>query len=210
MTAAPLIYIVEDDESIRASLQRLLGKAGYEARAYGSTGEFLLDSLPDRSGCLLLDLRLPGPSGLELQAALRRRNVALPVVFLTGYADIASAVQAMKAGAVDFLEKPIEPKTLLAAVRRALTREKAIRADLSEERRACERLNSLSACERHVFNSLVAGKLNKQIAYELQVSERTIKTYRSELMAKLGADSAADLGRMAEQSRRALGRDKAL
>jgi FixJ family two-component response regulator len=120
MTAAPLIYIVEDDASTRASLHRLLWAAGYEARAYGSTGEFLLDSLPDRSGCLLLDVRLPGPSGLELQAALQRQGVALPVIFLTGHADIASCVQAMKAGAVDFLEKPIEPEALLAAILSAL------------------------------------------------------------------------------------------
>jgi FixJ family two-component response regulator len=208
MTATPLIYIVEDDASTRASLHRLLGAAGYEARAYGSTGEFLLDPLPDRSGCLLLDVRLPGPSGLELQAALQRQGVALPVIFLTGHADVASCLQAMKAGAVDFLEKPIEPKALLAAILTALARENSIRAARNEERKSRERLNSLSPRERQILDRVVAGKLNKEIAYELGISERTVKTDRSDIMAKLGAVSIAGLARQTEQLRHALREDK--
>jgi len=208
MTATPLIYIVEDDASTRASLHRLLGAAGYEARAYGSTGEFLLDPLPDRSGCLLLDVRLPGPSGLELQAALQRQGVALPVIFLTGHADVASCLQAMKAGAVDFLEKPIEPKALLAAILTALARENSIRTARNEERKSRERLNSLSPRERQILDRVVVGKLNKEIAYELGISERTVKTDRSDIMAKLGAVSIVGLAREIEQLRDALREDK--
>jgi FixJ family two-component response regulator len=210
MTATPLVYVVDDDEPLRASLLRLLGAAGYEARAYGSTGEFLLDPLPDRSGCLLLDVRLPGPSGLDLQAALQRQGVALPVIFLTGYSNVASCVQAMKAGAIDFLEKPIEPKALLAAIASALARENSFRTARNEERSSRDRLNSLSARERQIFDLVVAGKLNKEIAYELAISERTVKKDRSDVMAKLGAVSIAGLARKAEQLRRALGEDKPL
>jgi len=202
MIATPLIYVVDDDAPIRTSLLRLLGAAGYETRAYGSTGEFSLDSLPDRPGCLLLDVRLPGPSGLDLQAALQRQGVALPVIFLTGYADVPSCVRAMKVGAVDFLEKPVEPDVLFAAIQSALAREKSRRSAREDERKLCERLTSLSARERQIFDRLVAGKLNKEIAYELKVSERTVKTERSEVMAKLAANSLADLGRQAEQLRR--------
>jgi FixJ family two-component response regulator len=210
MTATPLVYVVDDDEPLRASLLRLLGAAGYEARAYGSTGEFLLDPLPDRSGCLLLDVRLPGPSGLDLQAALQRQGVALPVIFLTGYSNVASCVQAMKAGAIDFLEKPIEPKALLAAIASALARENSFRTARNEERSSRDRLNSLSARERQIFDLVVAGKLNKEIAYELAISERTVKKDRSDVMAKLGAVSIAGLARKAEQLRHALGEDKPL
>ena len=123
MSTAPLIHVVDDDESLRTSLLRLLGAAGFEARGYASTGEFLLQPLPDRPGCVLLDVRLPGPSGLDLQAALQRQGVALPVVFLTGYADVAASVRAMKAGAVDFLAKPVERAALFDALQRALARD---------------------------------------------------------------------------------------
>jgi FixJ family two-component response regulator len=210
MTATPLVYVVDDDEPMRASLLRLLEAAGYETRAYGSTGEFLLDPLPDRSGCLLLDVRLPGPSGLDLQAALQRQGVALPVIFLTGYSNVASCVQAMKAGAIDFLEKPIEPKALLAAIASALARENSFRTARNEERISRDRLNSLSARERQIFDLVIAGKLNKEIAYELAISERTVKKDRSDMMAKLGAVSIAGLARKAEQLRHALGEDKPL
>ena len=130
------------------------------------------------------------------------------MIFLTGHADAASCVQPMKAGAVDFLEKPIEPKALLAAILSALTREKSIRTAQSERRSLCERLNMLSAREHQIFDRLVAGKVNKEIAYELGISERTVKTDRSDLMAKLGTVSIADLGRQVEQLRRALGRER--
>ncbi len=132
MSTTPLIHVVDDDESLRTALLRLLGAAGFEARGYASTGDFLLHPLPDRPGCVLLDVRMPGPSGLELQAALQRQGITLPVVFLTGHADVASSVRAMKAGAVDFLTKPVERDTLLDALQRALARDARQRAARDE------------------------------------------------------------------------------
>jgi FixJ family two-component response regulator len=194
---AALIHVVDDDESLRASLQDLLDAAGYDVRGYASTGEFLLDPLPDRPGCVLLDVRLPGPSGLELQQALQRRGIALPVIFLTGHADVATSVRAMKAGAVDFLEKPVERDTLLDALRRAVARDHAQRAAREHAHRRSARLAMLTPREREVFDRIVAGKLNKQIADELGIGLRTVKAYRAQLMEKLGVDSAAELGKLA-------------
>ena len=199
MTSMPLIHVVDDDESMRTSLHRLLTEGGFQTRAYGSTGEFLLEPLPDQPACLLLDVQMPGPSGLELQAALQRRNVEIPVIFLTGHADVASSVRAMKAGAVDFLEKPVDPDILFAAIRNALAREESLRAARETAERLHKRIALLTPQEREVFDLIVSGRLNKQIAYELGISERTIKTRRAEVMAKLGADSVAELGRQAEQ-----------
>jgi FixJ family two-component response regulator len=202
MTETPLIYIVDDDQSMRASLQRLLTEVGFQTRVYGSTGEFLLDPLPDQPACLLLDVRLPGPSGLELQAALQRHNVEVPVIFLTGHADIASSVQAMKAGAVDFLEKPVEPEILFAAIRSALARGESRRAAHAAAEQRRKRLDLLTPQQREVFEGIVAGKLNKEIAHGLGISERSVKTRRAEMMAKLGVYSVAELVREAEQLRR--------
>jgi FixJ family two-component response regulator len=202
MTTAPLIHIFDDDESMRKALQRLLAEGGYQTCAYGSTGEFLLQALPDQSGCLLLDVRLPGPSGLELQSALQRRNAELPVIFLTGHADVASSVKAMKAGAVDFLEKPVEPEVLFAAIHRALEQHESRRATRAADEGLRKRLDLLTPQQREVFERIVVGKLNKQIAHELGISERTVKTRRAEIMERLDADSVAELGRQAEQLRR--------
>lgn len=202
MTETPLIYIVDDDQSMRASLQRLLTEVGFQTRVYGSTGEFLLDPLPDQPACLLLDVRLPGPSGLELQAALRRHNVEVPVIFLTGHANVASSVQAMKAGAVDFLEKPVEPDILFAAIRSALARGESRRAAHAAAEQRRKRLDLLTPQQREVFEGIVAGKLNKEIAHGLGISERSVKTRRAEMMAKLGVYSVAELVREAEQLRR--------
>jgi len=201
MTAKVLIHVVDDDASLRASLLDLLDAAGYEARGYASTGAFLLDPPPDRPGCVLLDVRLPGPTGLDLQGALQRRGIALPVIFLTGHADVATSVRAMKAGAVDFLEKPVERDTLLDALRRALARDAAQRAAHDDALRRSTRLAVLTPREREVFDRVVAGKLNKQIADELGIGLRTVKAYRAQLMTKLGVDSAAELGRLAGELR---------
>ena len=197
MKEKPLIHVVDDDQSLRLSLVELLAVAGYEARGYASPGEFLLDPLPDRPGCVLLDVRLPGPSGLDLQSALQRRGIALPIVFLTGHADVATSVRAMKAGAVDFLEKPVGRDDLLDALGRALVRDAARRATRGDEHRRSQRLAALTPRERQVFDRIVAGKLNKQVAAELGVSLRTVKAYRAQLMAKLGVATAAELGRLA-------------
>ncbi|MCC6193741.1 MAG: response regulator transcription factor [Burkholderiales bacterium] len=193
----PLIHVVDDDESLRLSLLDLLRAAGFEAQGYGSTGEFLLQPVRDRPGCLLLDVRLPGPSGLELQSALQGRGLDLPVIFLTGHADVPTSVRAMKAGAVDFLEKPVARDTLLEALGRALTRDTAARAarDTAQQRDA--RLAALTGREREVFDRIVAGRRNQQIADELGIGLRTVKAYRAQLMEKLGVTSAAELGRMA-------------
>lgn len=199
MNPSPLIHVVDDDESLRAALLRLLEAAGFEARGYASAGEFLLHPPPDRPSCLLLDVRMPGPSGLDLQGALGENGVSLPIVFLTGHADVPSIVQALKGGAVDFLEKPIQRDALLAALERALDRDAAQRAASAETGRLRALFATLSTREREVFDRIVAGKLNKQIADELGSSERTIKTQRAQLMVKLGVDSAAELGALAEK-----------
>lgn len=197
MSTAALIHVVDDDQSMRTALLELLDAAGFEARGYASTGEFLLHPPPDRPGCVLLDVRLPGPSGLELQDALRRRNVALPVVFLTGHADVPTSVRAMKAGAVDFLEKPVRREVLLEALQRALAIDASTRSLRAEAQGQSVRLAALTPRERQVFDRIVAGKRNKEIAVELGVGLRTVKAYRAQLMAKLGVSSPAELGRLA-------------
>ena len=194
-----LIHVVDDDESLRTALLRLLGAAGFEACGYASTGDFLLQPPPDRPGCVLLDVRMPGPSGLDLQAALRRQGNALPVVFLTGYADVAASVRAMKAGAVDFLTKPVEREALFEALQRALDRDAAQRAARAEAERLRVAFSTLTPRERAVFDGIVAGQINKQIADALGIAERTVKLQRAQLMAKLGVNSVAELGRLAER-----------
>ena len=197
----PLIHVVDDDESLRQALVRLLEAAGFEARGYASAGDFLLQPVPDRPGCLLLDVRMPGPSGLELQAALPDHGVGLPIIFMTGHADVPTSVRAMKAGAVDFLEKPVQRQDLLDAVGRALRRDQLQRQERFDMARLRERLVLLSARERAVLEQVVAGRLNKQIAAALDVSERTIKTLRAQGMDKLGVNSSAELGAMFERLR---------
>ena len=198
MNTTPLIYVVDDDPSMRAALLRLLEAAGFEARGYASTGEFLLQPLPERPGCLLLDLRLPGPSGLELQAALQQQDIRLPIVFLSGHANVAASVRAMKAGAVDFLTKPVKRDVLLDAIGRALERDAMQRAAREEQDRLNARFASLTERQREVFERIVAGRLNKQIADDLGVAERTVKREREQVMVRLKASSAAELGRLAE------------
>jgi FixJ family two-component response regulator len=195
---APLVHVVDDDPSMRGALLRLLDAAGFEARGYPTAGDFLLQPLPDRPGCLLLDLRLPGPSGLELQAAMQQRAIHLPIVFLSGHASIESGVKAMKDGAVDFLTKPVKREILLDAIERALERDARQRASREQQSQLSARFHSLTDRQREVFELIVAGRLNKQIADELGVAERTVKREREQVMLKLGANSAADLGRLAE------------
>jgi FixJ family two-component response regulator len=202
MSAPPLIHVVDDDEGFRVALLRLLEAAGYAARGYGSAGEFLLHPHGDRPGCLLLDLDLPGPSGLELQDALESHGAALPVVFLTGHGDVTSAVRALKAGAVDFLTKPVERAALFDAVHRALERDGQQRAARGEADELRSRFATLTSRERAVLERVGAGEHNKEIARELGIAERTVKLYRAHGMEKLGIGSAAELGRLAEQLRR--------
>lgn len=200
MTQKAQIHVVDDDASLRTALTRLLNAAGFDAVGYASAGDFLLNRPQGRHGCLLLDIRLPaGPSGLDLHAALGQHDIDLPVVFMTGHADVPSCVRAMKAGAVDFLEKPIRSETLLDTIGRALALDLQRRAARGEEDRLSASFASLSPRERQVFDRVVAGKLNKQIADELGVAERTVKAQRAHMMEKLGVGSSAELGRLAER-----------
>jgi len=204
MNVAPLIHVVDDDDDQRNALLRLLGAAGYDARGHASVGDFLLHELhelPDRPGCLVLDLRMPGQSGLDLQAVLNERERSLPIVFLSGNADVASSVRAMKAGAVDFLTKPVESAILLKAIEAALASEAAQRKVRNEALRVGALLSSLSTRERAVLDLIIAGSLNKQIADTLGIAERTVKLHRANLMSKLNVRSPAQLGQLAEQLR---------
>lgn len=202
MNAQAVVHVVDDDESLRAALRRLLTAAGYSVAAYASAGEFLLRPPADAPGCLLLDLRMPGPSGLDLQQALDQHGIRLPVIFLTGHGDLATGIRAMKAGAVDFLSKPVEREPLLAAVERALALDAARRVASAAEADLQNRFAQLTARERDVFDLVVAGRLNKQIADALGIAERTVKAQRAQVMSKLGAANAAELGRIAAQLRR--------
>jgi len=201
MTSRAVIHIVDDDDSLRTAVQRLLVAAGYRVRVYASAGEFLLEPPGDAPGCLLLDLKMPGPSGLDLQDALKHHGIRLPVVFLTGHGDLPTGVQAMKAGALDFLTKPVERDTLFAAVAKALQVDAALRATRSADTERQTRFAQLTTREREVFELVVAGKLNKQIAGELGIAERTVKAQRASVMAKLGAANAAELGKIAADLR---------
>lgn len=197
MTARPVVHIVDDDDSLRAAMERLLAAAGRAVRSYGSAGEFLLDPPADAPGCLLLDVHLPGPSGLDLQEALQRHRIVLPVIFLTGHGDLQTGVRAMKAGAVDFLTKPVERDVLFGAVDRALAVDAARRAERQSATDLQARYAQLTPREREVFELVVAGQLNKQIAGRLGIGERTVKAQRAQVMAKLGAATAAELGHIA-------------
>jgi FixJ family two-component response regulator len=178
----PTIHVVDDDDSLRTAVMRLLRAAGYEVRGYPSAGEFLLARTPGTRGCVILDVCMPGPSGLDLQAALGERDDALPIIFLTGQGDIPMSVRAMKAGAVDFLTKPVEREALLSAVQNALVRDAENRAVRSRATALHSCYQTLTLRERAVFALVVAGKLNKHVATELGISERTVKAHRAAVM----------------------------
>jgi FixJ family two-component response regulator len=198
MTAGGCVFLVDDDEALRRATTRLLVSHGFEVRAYGAAEEFLANYDPAQPGCLLLDLRLPGQSGLELQRTLAERGVTPPIVFVTGHADVPTSVFAMKRGAIDFLEKPVREPDLIAALGRALAWDVRTRAERSQLRKVQALYAKLTAREREVFNEIVAGRLNKQAAHALGIAERTVKLHRSRVLEKMGADSVADLVRMAE------------
>ena len=199
----PVVYVVDDDDSLRKALTRLLHAAGYEVRAYSSAGEFALASRDNRRGCVLLDVRMPGPSGLDLQEALAKEDEPLPVIFLTAYGDAATVVHAMKGGAVDFLTKPIKRDVLLNAVRAALARDNELHASHEQLRDLRVRFAKLTPREREVFDLVVAGRLNKQIAAELGIAERTVKVHRAQARIKMRATSLAELVHFAHKMRSA-------
>jgi len=193
------VFLVDDDDALRRATSRLLDACGFSVRGYASAEEFLAVFDPKRSGCLLLDLRMPGVSGLELQTLLQQRASSLPVVFLTGHGDVSASVRAMKRGAVDFLEKPVCDEELTAALDRAIARDVATRRDEVDQSGLVQRHASLTVREREVLVEIVAGKLNKQVAFALGIAERTVKLHRSRVLEKMGAKSLADLVRMAEK-----------
>jgi FixJ family two-component response regulator len=195
-TPPPVVHVVEDDESSRVASTRLLTNAGYVVRAYATGTEFLAKP-PTEPGCIVLDLRLPGPSGLELQERLTTVENPLPIVFLSGYGDVPKTVRAMKAGAVDFLTKPVEARELLDAVGRAIARDAENRVLRARQHEARARYNRLTPRERDVFAHLISGQLNKQIGFDLGITERTIKIHRHQVLTKMEADSVADLVRLA-------------
>jgi FixJ family two-component response regulator len=194
----PIVHIVDDDESFRHSTARLVRALGYTVETYGSGDDFLARARRGH-GCLLLDVRMPGSSGLELQQALTARGDLLPIVFLTGHGDIPMSVRAMRAGAEDFLTKPVPMQQLKEAIDRALARDAASRVNRARVERLRARYDTLTPAEKRIFAMVVTGMLNKQIAYDLNRAERTVKAHRSQVMTKMQAESVADLVRMADE-----------
>jgi len=201
-STAPVVHVVDDDAPLRTALEGLLREMGYGVKTYASAGDFLL-AAPHAPGCIVLDLNMPGPSGLDLQDGLLRAGSALPVIFLTGHGDVSHSVRAMKAGAVDFLQKPVESNTLLQAIEAALARGSARHAEAEQITTLRARYSALTQRERDILAHVVLGRLNKQIAGDLALSERTVKLARASLMTKMEARSLPELVRAAELLRAA-------
>jgi FixJ family two-component response regulator len=198
--ARPTVYVVDDDPSVRLAMERLLKSVGLTVKTFASAQEFLDQTTPEWSGCLIVDLRMPGIGGLDLQDQLTARQVRLPVIFLTGYGTVPASVRAMKAGAVDFLEKPVDDQTLLDAVHKALERDRGARRNQAEIQVLHQRLATLTPREYEVLTFIISGRLNKQAAAELGTAEKTIKVHRARIMEKLQCASLAELVRLAEKA----------
>ena len=197
--AEPIVFVVDDDPSVRTSTARLVRSAGFDVKTFGSAAEFLASPRPEGPACLVLDVRLPGQSGLDLQRDLTGSGVEIPIIFMSGHGDIPMSVRAMKAGAVEFLTKPYRKNDLLDAIRASIERDRVSRRKRLEARALRERYEQLTPREREVMALVVAGLLNKQIAGELATAERTIKFHRAHIMQKMEAESVAELVRMAGQ-----------
>jgi RNA polymerase sigma factor (sigma-70 family) len=198
-TKTPAVFIVDDDPSHRDSLQFLLESAGMEARSFSSARDFLDGADPETPGCILLDVKMPGMSGLDLQKELANRSITLPIIFITGHGTVPMSVRAMKAGAMDFLQKPFDEQDLFQAIDHAMERDRQARLETENLKEIRDLVDSLSPREHQVFTLLVSGMLNKQAAYKLGITERTIKAHRRRVMEKMQADSLADLVRYAEK-----------
>lgn len=197
--AGGVVFVIDDDLSMRESLKNLIRSVGLRAEAFGSADEFLGSKRLHGPGCLVLDVRMPGMSGLDLQKRMVEAGTDIPIIFLTGHADIPMSVQAMKAGAAEFLTKPVREQDLLDAIQQALERDRAAVAKRAEVDDLRDRLDSLTPRERDVMRHVIAGLLNKQIAGELDMSETTVKIHRHHVMEKMRAGSLAELVRMADR-----------
>jgi FixJ family two-component response regulator len=194
----PIVFVVDDDPSMRQALANLFRSVGLRAEVFGSARELLESELPDVASCLVLDIRLPGPSGLDFQAELAKANIQIPIIFMTGHGDIPMTVKAMKAGAIDFLTKPFRDQDMLDAVATAIERDRTRRKDQKAVAEFRAVFETLTTRERDVFALVASGLMNKQIAAEIGLAEITVKIHRGHLMRKMGARSLADLVRMAE------------
>jgi FixJ family two-component response regulator len=195
----PIVFVVDDELAVCISLQRLLRSVGLEAQTFPSAQEFLGVKRPDGPGCLVLDVRLPGLSGLDLQQELLDAKVDLPIIFITGHGDIPMTVRAMKAGAVEFLTKPVRDQDLIDAIQHGIEKHRAVRLERAKVNEFKTLYDSLTAREREVFSLVAQGLLNKQIAAQLGVAEKTIKVHRGQVMHKMKAESLADLVRIGEK-----------
>ncbi|MGH7304566.1 MAG: response regulator transcription factor [Candidatus Rokuibacteriota bacterium] len=195
----PIVFVIDDDDSVRRSLERLLRSVDLDVETFASAQDFLRKPLPDRPSCVVLDLRLPGPSGLELQESLIRAGHDVPIVFISGHADVPSSVRAIKAGAVDFLQKPFSDQALLDIIHGGLRRDRERRRDRAEVGGIRARFDTLTPRERDVLGLVIQGRLYKQIAGELGISEKTVKFHRGRVMDKTQAGSVAELVRQADR-----------
>jgi FixJ family two-component response regulator len=194
-----VVFVIDDDESTRRSLATLLRSVGLDARVFASPQEFTRAERPDAPGCLVLDVRLPGMSGLAFQEQLAKAGIGLPIIFITGHGDVPMTVRAMKAGAVEFLTKPFDDQVLLDAIHGAIERDRGRRRDAAQLAEVQARYRELTEREREVFRLVIAGRLNKQIATELGLAVVTVKVHRGQVMRKMVAKSVVDLARMADQ-----------
>ncbi len=200
MTIEEVVFIVDDDELIRDSLAQLVKSVGLQVKTFSSAQSFLESELPEQPSCLVLDIRMPGMSGLDLQDELEKRDLSIPIIFITGHGTVPMSVRAMKAGAVDFLQKPFEDQDLLDTIYQAIELGRHSRLEQTEKKAIERRIASLTVREHEVLVLVVSGMLNKQVAYDLNMSENTVKTHRARIMHKMTAKSLADLVRAIEKT----------